>query len=116
MLSAGTPKFVQRRAVPINPIEVSLRRWHLHNVIRRDVEGMGAADQGPRHGPATRPPLGIAGSCRDGLLCRCEDVACGGRTRYVLRSRDAEVQPSRVHGLVHFFGRSGVALRNTELF
>ena len=51
---------------------------------------------------------------RHGLLGRREDVACGGRTRYVLRALDSEVHPSCIHGLKHFFGRSGVALRDAE--
>src|ERR1700677_1544182 len=42
-------------------------------------------------------------------------VACGGRTRYVLRTLDSEVHPSCIHGLKHFFGRSGAALRDAEL-
>ena len=36
-------------------------------------------------------------------------------TRHVLRVLDAEVHPSCVHGLKHFFGRPGVALRDAEL-
>ena len=55
------------------------------------------------------------GSRRHGLLGRREDVACGRRTRYVLRTLDSEVHPSCIHGLKHFFGRSGVALRDAEL-
>src|SRR6202167_3069882 len=55
------------------------------------------------------------GSRRHGLLGRREDVACGRRTRDVLRTLDSEVHPSCIHGLKHFFGRSGVALRYTEL-
>ena len=51
------------------------------------------------------------GSCRHGLLGRREDVASGRRTRYVLRTLDSEVHPSCIHGLKHFFGRSGMALR-----
>jgi hypothetical protein len=47
---------------------------------------------------------------RHGLLGRCEDVACGRRTRYVLGTLDSEVHPSCVHGLKHFLGRSGAAL------
>src|SRR5260370_32575079 len=50
-----------------------------------------------------------------GLLGRREDVACRRRTRNVLRTLDSEVHPSCVHGLKHFFGRSGVALRDAEL-
>jgi hypothetical protein len=42
-------------------------------------------------------------------------VACGRRTRYVLRTLGPEVHPSCIHGLKHFLGRSGVALRETEL-
>src|SRR6202034_3060407 len=56
----------------------------------------------------------IASRCH-GLLGHHEDVACGRRTRYVLRPLDSEVNPSCVHGLKHFFGRSGVALRDAEL-
>src|SRR5882724_6744600 len=55
------------------------------------------------------------GSRRHGLLGRREDVACGRRTRYVRGTLDSEVHPSCVHGLKHFFGRSGVALRDAEL-
>ena len=33
----------------------------------------------------------------------------------VLRILGSEFHPSRVHGLKHFFGRSGVALRDAEL-
>ena len=55
-------------------------------------------------------PYALAAFC-GGL----EDVACGRRTRYVLRTLDSEVHPSCVHGLKHFFGRSGVALRDAEL-
>jgi hypothetical protein len=54
-------------------------------------------------------------SSRHGLLGRRKDVACGRRTRYVLRTLDSEVHPSCVHGLKHFFGRSSVALRDAEL-
>src|SRR5882757_4470617 len=67
------------------------------------------------------PPVakGIAlerrGSRRHGLLGRREDVACGCRTRYVLRTLDSKVHPSCINGLKHFFGRSGVALRDAEL-
>jgi hypothetical protein len=43
-------------------------------------------------------------------------MACGRRPRYVLRTLDSEVHPSCIHGLKHFFGRSGVALRDAELF
>jgi hypothetical protein len=55
------------------------------------------------------------GSPRHGLLGRREDVACGRRTRYVLRTLDSKVHPSCINGLKHFFGRSGVALRDAEL-
>ena len=55
------------------------------------------------------------GSRRHGLLGRREDVACGRRTRYVLRTLDSKVHPSCINGLKHFFGRSGVALRDAEL-
>src|ERR1700753_808560 len=50
-----------------------------------------------------------------GLLCSLEYIACGRRTRYVLRTLGSEVHPSRVHGLKHFFGRSRAALRDAEL-
>ncbi|HWG44946.1 MAG TPA: hypothetical protein VN688_19410, partial [Gemmataceae bacterium] len=50
-----------------------------------------------------------------GVLCSLEYTACGRRTRYVLRALDSEVHPSCIHGLKHFFGRSGVALRDAEL-
>src|SRR5579863_5242294 len=46
---------------------------------------------------------------------RREDVACGRRTRYVLRPRDSEIHPPCIHGLKHFFGRSSVARRDAEL-
>ena len=55
------------------------------------------------------------GSRRHGLLGRREDVACGRRTRYVLRTLDSKVHPSCINGLKHFFGRSGAALRDAEL-
>ncbi len=48
-------------------------------------------------------------------MCSLEDVACGRRTRYVLRILGSEVHPSCIHGLKHFFGRSGAALRDAEL-
>jgi hypothetical protein len=51
---------------------------------------------------------------RHRLLGRREDVAGGRRARYVLRTLDSEVHPSCIHGLEHFFGRSGVALRDAE--
>src|SRR5271156_2733601 len=51
-----------------------------------------------------------------GVLCSLEYIACGRRTRYVPRILGSEIHPSRVHGLKHFFGRSGVALRDAELF
>jgi hypothetical protein len=50
-----------------------------------------------------------------GVLCSFEYIACGRRTRYVLRILGSEVHPSCIHGLKHFFGRSGVAFRDTEL-
>jgi hypothetical protein len=55
------------------------------------------------------------GSRRHGLLGRREDVACGRRTCYVLRTLDSEVHPSCIHGLIHFFGGSGATLRDAEL-
>ena len=33
----------------------------------------------------------------------------------MLRTLDSEVHPSCIHGLKHLFGRSGAALRDTEL-
>src|ERR1700735_4897394 len=51
----------------------------------------------------------------DGVLCSRKHIACGRRTRYVLRTRDSEAHPSRVNALIHFFGRSSVALRDAEL-
>jgi hypothetical protein len=54
-------------------------------------------------------------SRRHGLLGCREDVARGRRTRYVLRTLNSECRPSRVHGVKHFFGRSGAALRDAEL-
>src|ERR1700675_4616925 len=51
----------------------------------------------------------------DGLLSSREYIACGRRTRYVLRTRDSEVHPSCIHALKHCFGRSSLALRDTEL-
>ena len=44
-----------------------------------------------------------------------EYITCGRRTRYVLRILGSEVHPSRIHGLKHFFGRSGLALGDAEL-
>jgi hypothetical protein len=52
---------------------------------------------------------------RHGLLGCRENVACGRRATYVLRTLDSEVHPSCIHGLKHFFGRAGVALRDAEL-
>jgi hypothetical protein len=57
----------------------------------------------------------LIASRRHGLLGRREDVACGRRTRYMFRPLDSEVHPSCVHGLKHFFRRSGVAPRDAEL-
>ena len=51
-----------------------------------------------------------------GVLCSFEYIACARCARYALRILGSEVHPSRVHGLKHFFGRSGVALRDAELF
>ena len=50
-----------------------------------------------------------------GVLCRLEYIACGCRTRHVLRTLNSEVHPSRIHGIKHFFGRSGMALWDAEL-
>ncbi|MGO8781296.1 MAG: NmrA family NAD(P)-binding protein, partial [Rhodomicrobium sp.] len=44
-----------------------------------------------------------------------EHVAGTTSARDVLRTLDSEIHPSCVHGLKHFFGRSGVALRDAEL-
>src|SRR3984957_7473659 len=55
------------------------------------------------------------GSRRPGLLCGLEYIGCGRRSRFLLRYLDSEVHPSCIHGLKHFFGRSGVALRDAEL-
>jgi hypothetical protein len=49
------------------------------------------------------------------LLCLRKHIARGRRTRYVLRTLDSEVHPSRVHGLEHVFGSPGVALRYAGL-
>jgi len=61
------------------------------------------------------PDLRLDGVRLDGLLSSREYIARGRRTRYVLRTRDSEVHPSRVNALIHFFGRSSVALRDAEL-
>ena len=37
-------ELVQRRAVPVDRLEIGLRRRHLHEVGRRHVEGAAAAD------------------------------------------------------------------------
>src|SRR5262249_33121295 len=58
-----------------------------------------------------RPALRLGG-----VLCSLEYIACGGRTRHMLRTLDSEVHPSCIHGLKHFFGRSRVAPRDAELF
>jgi hypothetical protein len=66
--------------------------------------------------PAPRALKLLAPDLRlDGVLCSRKYIACGCRTRYVFRTRDAEVHPSRVNALKHFFGRSSVALRDAEL-
>jgi hypothetical protein len=51
----------------------------------------------------------------DVLLRSREYIACRRRTRYVLRTRDSEVHPSRVHALRHVFSRPSLALRDAEL-
>src|ERR1700739_4543291 len=51
----------------------------------------------------------------DGVLSSRKHIACGSCTRYVLRTCDSEVHPSRVNAVKHFFGRSSVALRDAEL-
>jgi hypothetical protein len=53
--------------------------------------------------------------CPGNVPCSRKHIAGGRRTRYVLRTRDSEVHPSRVNALTHFFGSSSVALRNAEL-
>ena len=66
--------------------------------------------------PAPRALKLLAPDLRlDGVLCSRKHIACGCRTRYVFRTRDSEVHPSRVNALKHFFGRSSVALRDAEL-
>jgi len=37
-------KFVQRRPVPVDGLEIGLRWWHLHKIMRRAVEGSIATD------------------------------------------------------------------------
>jgi len=49
------------------------------------------------------------------FLCGRKHIACARRTRYVLRTPDSEVHPSRVNALKHLFGRSSVAFRDAEL-
>ena len=43
-VATGVTEFVQRRAVPVNRMEIGGRRWHLHVVFGRRVEGAVAAD------------------------------------------------------------------------
>src|SRR5579863_9469951 len=52
----------------------------------------------------------------DGVPRSRKHIACGRRTRYLLRTRDSEGHPSRVNAVKHFFGGSSVALRDAELF
>src|SRR3982074_73453 len=47
------------------------------------------------------------GSRRHGLLGRREDVACGRRTRYVLRTLDSKVHHSWSNRVKHFIVRTG---------
>ena len=42
--AAGMTEFVQRRAAPIDRLEIGLRRWDPHIVVRGHVEGATAAD------------------------------------------------------------------------
>ena len=84
-------------------------------VVLAAVPVRGGGDQAPGRGGPLRPWCERRSLRRHGLLGRREDVACGRRTRYVLCTLDAKVHPSCVHGLKHFFGRSGVALRDAEL-
>jgi hypothetical protein len=51
-------------------------------------------------------PYALAAFC-----AALEYIACGRRSRYMLRTLDPEFHPSCIHGLKYFFGRSGVALR-----
>jgi hypothetical protein len=44
-----------------------------------------------------------------------EYIACGRRSRYVLRILGSEVHPTRGYGLKHFFGRSGVRGRSERM-
>src|SRR6185437_5687840 len=45
MLGAtGMTELVQRRAMPVDRLEIGLRRRHLHIVVRGHVEGAAAAD------------------------------------------------------------------------
>jgi hypothetical protein len=59
--------------------------------------------------------VNAAGSRRHDLLGRREDVARRRRARYVFCTLDSEVHPSCIHGIKHFFGGSGVTLRDAEL-
>lgn len=42
--AAGMTEFVQRRTVPVDRLEIGLRRRHLHVVVRRHIEGAISAD------------------------------------------------------------------------
>ena len=42
--AAGVAELMQRRAVPVDRLEIGLRRRHLHIVLRRHIEGAIAAD------------------------------------------------------------------------
>ena len=98
--------------IPTRPSSESDRRWldsDLYETVTHVRNEAILASPTRRHWYERR------GSRRHGLLGRREDVACGRRARYVLRTLDSEVHPSCIHGLKHFFGRSGVALRDAEL-
>jgi hypothetical protein len=45
------------------------------------------------------------------VLCSLEYVACGRRTRYVLRTFDSEVHPSCIHGLSMRMAERPIELR-----
>ena len=48
-------------------------------------------------------------------FCAASKHRVGASCRFVPHTLDSEVHPSCIHGLKHFFGRSGVALRDAEL-
>ena len=43
-MAAGVADFMQRRPVPVDRFEIGLRRWDLHEIMPRVVEGPLAAD------------------------------------------------------------------------